>query len=239
MYWQSKFESCAYSDSLLSKIYLHNIKSNYQINILEIKKAIYYAKKYHGSQKRLSGEPFYSHPIAVTELVLPFCFKTDILVTSILHDTIEDTTLTKEMIEYLFSSKVAHYVDSLTRVQIDRKISIEEMIDYLWQQRINDDLLLIKYFDRLHNLQTINFKPNVKIIKTIKETFKKFLSLSLYFKANNPEMSIIHQEMFDICHEQLANRPLDLTNSKIRVFQDHVQLPSLTSQNATPQTKNQ
>jgi len=88
--WSSKFESCCYSERLLTKLSLINETSKYKIDLLEIKKAIYYAKKYHGTQKRQSGELYYSHPIEVAFNVADHCFKTDILVTSILHDTIED-----------------------------------------------------------------------------------------------------------------------------------------------------
>ena len=54
--WESKYQSCTYAESLINKINLLNKKSNNKVDILQIKKAIYYAKKYHGSQKRLSGD---------------------------------------------------------------------------------------------------------------------------------------------------------------------------------------
>ena len=57
--WQSKFEPCYYSARLLNKLFWYNKKLPLaeQVNLLEIKKAIYYAKKYHVGQKRESGEP--------------------------------------------------------------------------------------------------------------------------------------------------------------------------------------
>ncbi len=68
------------------------------------------AKKYHGTQRRQSGELYYSHPIEVAYKVADFRFTTDVLVTSILHDTIEDTELTKEMIATIFNSRIATQV---------------------------------------------------------------------------------------------------------------------------------
>jgi len=62
--WETKFKPCCYSERLLTKLLLLNENVQQKIDILEIKKAIYYAKKYHGIQKRESGEPFYSHPLA-------------------------------------------------------------------------------------------------------------------------------------------------------------------------------
>ena len=96
----------------------------------EVKKGIYYAKKYHGSQMRQSGEPYYSHPIEVaymlaqyTALEIPRLFRTDMIVTALLHDTIGDIQLTKKMIAYIFGSQVASQVEELTRVNPHGKIS--------------------------------------------------------------------------------------------------------------------
>lgn len=61
--WKSQFETCCYSNKLLDKLLLNDKTDT--IDILKVKKAIYYAKEYHGKQKRDSGEPFYSHPIEV------------------------------------------------------------------------------------------------------------------------------------------------------------------------------
>ena len=118
-----------------------------------------------GAQKRQSGEPYYSHPLEVAYMVAEHRFTTDVLVTSILHDTIEDTELTKEMIDYIFGFTIASQVEDLTRIKIDGKISVAEMVKSLWFQN-KKDLLLIKYFDRLHNMRTINAKSPEKIQKT-------------------------------------------------------------------------
>src|SRR5688572_12406173 len=96
--WQEKFESCIYSDSLLLKIASKNHQANQPVDISEIKKAIYYARKYHGTQSRKSGEPYYSHPLNVAFMIIDYLFKTNVVVVSILHDTLEDTTLTYDML---------------------------------------------------------------------------------------------------------------------------------------------
>ena len=185
--WELKFKSCSYSESLLNKIVLQNETSNNKVDILQIKKAIYYAKKYHGSQKRLSGEPYYSHPLAVAELVAPHYFKTDILVTSILHDTIEDTELTKDLIEYIFDANIASKVYDLTRVKIDQKISSAKMIQLLYISK-KYDLLLVKMFDRLHNMRTINYMLSKKIKKIKLETLEFFIIITMYFGLTELEM---------------------------------------------------
>jgi (p)ppGpp synthase/HD superfamily hydrolase len=222
--WESKYESCIYSESLLNKIYLQNEKSNHKVDILEIKKAIYYAKKYHGSQKRLSGEPYYSHPLAVAELVAPHCFKTDILVASILHDTIEDTDLTKDRIEYIFDANIASKVDDLTRVKSDRKISSAEMLELLWLQK-KEELLFVKFFDRLHNIQTIKSKSPLKIKKILDETFKEFIILASYL-----EMVDIEEKLKKLCLQIMFNRNSD-TDSQPSLFNGNFQLPFLVFEN--------
>lgn len=174
--WQFKLELCEYTDKLLTKLIKLNKEVNRPVDLNEIKKAIFYAKKYHGLQKRQSGEPFYSHPLEVAYMVSDHIFRTDIIVTSILHDTIEDTKLTEKMIATIFGKVVASQVEELTRVKKDRIISSAEMLDLLFQQK-KYDMLLIKLFDRLHNIETIGAKSPEKAKKTIEETLKYFLVL--------------------------------------------------------------
>ncbi|WP_367364745.1 HD domain-containing protein [Candidatus Tisiphia endosymbiont of Nedyus quadrimaculatus] len=101
-YWDnSQYASCQYATRLLDKLCKMNEEVNRSIDIDEVRKAIYYAKKYHGSQMRQSGEPYYSHPIEVAYMISDYLYRTDIIVTSILHDTIEDTKLTEKMIAYI------------------------------------------------------------------------------------------------------------------------------------------
>ncbi|WP_425360211.1 MULTISPECIES: HD domain-containing protein [unclassified Candidatus Tisiphia] len=177
--WEVKYENCKYADRLLTKLMQMNQEVNRPIDIKEVKKAIYYAKKYHGSQMRQSGEPYYSHPIEVAYMTSDYLFRTDIIVTSILHDTIEDTELSKSMIASIFGEQVASQVEDLTRVKSYGKISAAETIELLFQQK-KKDILLIKLFDRLHNMQTIGAKSPEKIKKIVEETLREFVVLSIY-----------------------------------------------------------
>lgn len=223
--WEKKFESCIYSDNLLNKLLKLNLQAENKINITEVKKAIYYAKKYHGEQKRQSGIPYYSHPLEVASMVANHCFKTDILVTSILHDTLEDTALTEVMIKDIFNPTIAWQVENLTRIKLDhnklkQKISAAEILDLLWLQN-KEDLLLIKLFDRIHNIQTINIKSPEKILATVQETLKKFISLSIYFQAKNPSLFKINKTILNLCYQQLPNS----YNDSIIFYLDNFQLP--------------
>ncbi|WP_425363428.1 HD domain-containing protein [Candidatus Tisiphia endosymbiont of Hybos culiciformis] len=203
--WQAKFECCEYSAKLLNKLILLNKKAVHPVDINEITKAIYYAKKYHGSQMRQSGEPYYSHPIEVAYMVSQYTaqevqqlFKTDMIVTSLLHDTIEDTTLTEEMIARIFGSNVASQVESLTRVKPYGKISSKETLDLLSQQK-RFDVVLIKLFDRIHNLQTLGAKSPEKALKIVKETIGYFITLCVRL-----EIPIAEQQLISLCYKNLS-----------------------------------
>ncbi|EER22268.1 HD domain-containing protein [Rickettsia endosymbiont of Ixodes scapularis] len=212
-----KFKSCDYSNKLLDKIVLLNETAQVKVDINEIKKAICYAKEYHANQKRQSGEPYYSHPLEVAYMVADYLFRTDILVSSILHDTIEDTELTKEMVAQVFGDLVARQVEDLTRIKGDRKISSAEMIETLYQEK-KHDILLIKLFDRLHNMQTITAKSPEKIKKIVLETASYFIILAPYFG-----ISEIEQQFYQLCwgathQEQLLHNTLLTNNLKGSFF---------------------
>jgi (p)ppGpp synthase/HD superfamily hydrolase len=123
---------------------------------------------------RQSGEPYYSHPLEVAYMLAEYTaqnnekyFRDDLLITAILHDTLEDTTLTFEAIKEAFGETVARQVLDLTRIKENGlKTTAADTIKALWQQK-KYEVLLVKYFDRLHNLQTINAKSEEKIKKII------------------------------------------------------------------------
>ncbi|WP_342278521.1 HD domain-containing protein [Candidatus Tisiphia endosymbiont of Myopa tessellatipennis] len=233
-YWyNSRYQSCAYAERLLNELISLNEKVKQPINMYEVKKGIYYAKKYHGSQ--MSGEPYYSHPIEVaymvaqyTALELPQYFRTDMIVTALLHDTIEDTTLTEKMIAYIFGRQVASQVQDLTRIKIDRKISAVETVNLLFSQ-YKKDVLHIKLFDRLHNLRTISAKSLEKIKKIVEETLPHFIPLSIYLGVNK-----ITEELERLCLTALISNNL----LNLDLFEDNSLLLSLGFQNDLTQMQN-
>ena len=200
--------NCVYSRKLLRKLELVNASlleiEDELINIEEVKKGICYAKYYHADQMRESGEPYYSHPIEVAYMVADYLPRTDIIIASILHDTLEDTKLTKEEIMKVFGVKIAEQVYNLTRIKEDGvKISSARMVEELWLHQ-KYDLLIVKLLDRLHNMQTINSKIDSKIQKNIDESLKSFLTF-----AELLEMSKISDNIASLCYE--ANQKLHPT----------------------------
>nr|WP_253308343.1 HD domain-containing protein [Rickettsia endosymbiont of Ceutorhynchus assimilis] len=186
--WEEKFDMCGYAARLLDKITSLNKLVQYPIDIREVKKGIYYARKYHGAQMRQSGDPYYSHPIEVAYMVAEYTaymeqnfFTADIIITSLLHDTIEDTELNEEMITKIFGREIAIQVEGLTRIKPHGKITSAEMLKLLYHN-LEKKLLIIKLFDRFHNIQTLKVKSHEKAKKIIDETLEDFLILAEYLK---------------------------------------------------------
>ncbi|SPR04340.1 (p)pGpp hydrolase [Orientia tsutsugamushi str. Gilliam] len=176
-----------YSESLLNKLFETNVRFDTKIDLDKVEKAIFYAQKYHGQQKRDTGEPYYMHPLEVARMVGYYSFETDTIITAILHDILEDTTLTKEKIVKVFGKKIAEQVSDLTRIKDNKKISSREMIQTFYRQN-KTELLLIKLFDRFHNIQTVSIKPYEKRQEIILETQQEFIPLAEYLKL--PEIAI-------------------------------------------------
>ncbi len=212
---------------LLDKVKIYN---NY-IDESVVKKAYNFAFNVHRNQKRLSGDPYITHPIAVAAILCDLKVDTATITTALLHDTIEDTVLTKEMIDCIFGSVIAEQVEALTRIKINEKISAGELVDLLFKQE-REDLLLIKYFDRLHNMQTISAKSYEKISKTVEETFKKFISLSIYLEASLPKLLKTNEDLLNLCCQQLLiKQPYLSPYCVMKISEDTFQLPFLTVQN--------
>lgn len=158
-----------YPSSMNQKKVIDNIIKDYksygvQFDENIVRKAIEYAIKYHGTQKRASGEEYFYHPIEVAKIIIEMKLDTDSIVTAILHDTIEDTDLTYEDIQKEFGSAVAKLVDGVTKLT---KIKFREQNVRQAENfrklllAMSDDIrvLLVKLADRLHNMRTIQHIP--------------------------------------------------------------------------------
>lgn len=126
-----------------------------------INRAYVYAMKMHGSQKRASGDPYFSHPIEVAGILTNYRLDTASIVTALLHDTVEDTGATSEEISELFGEEVGRLVDGvtkLTRIQLQNVEAkqAENFRKLLLAMSEDIRVLLVKLADRLHNMRTLN-----------------------------------------------------------------------------------
>jgi GTP diphosphokinase / guanosine-3',5'-bis(diphosphate) 3'-diphosphatase len=129
-----------------------------------INRAYVFSMKAHGSQKRASGDPYFSHPIEVAGILTDLKLDDETIVTGILHDTIEDTVATPAEIERLFGVNVARLVDGVTKLskieaQSENERAAENLRKFLLA--LSDDIrvLLVKLADRLHNMRTLHHIP--------------------------------------------------------------------------------
>lgn len=152
--------------------------------LLELEYAIDFATEAHKGQKRKSGEPYITHPLAVADTLIEWGMDIDTVIAGILHDTVEDTEASLEQIESLFGHDVAFLVDGVTKVS-QARAGMRDLESYLPQTKDNLSKLLIavgqdvrviiiKLADRLHNLQTLQHMPRDKQKKIARESLEVF-----------------------------------------------------------------
>ncbi|WP_106640571.1 RelA/SpoT family protein [Allosphingosinicella vermicomposti] len=149
-----------------------------------INRAYVFSMKAHGSQKRASGDPYFSHPIEVAGILTDLHLDDETIVTAILHDTIEDTVATPEEIEKLFGKNVARLVDGVTKLskieaQSESERAAENLRKFLLAMSGDIRVLLVKLADRLHNMRTLHFIGNEEKRRRIaKETMDIYAPLA-------------------------------------------------------------
>jgi GTP pyrophosphokinase len=127
-----------------------------------LNRAYVFSMKAHGSQSRASGDPYFSHPLGVAEILTRMKLDGASIVTALLHDTVEDTDATLEQIEQLFGKEIARLVDGVTKLsrlelQSDNTKHAENFRKLVLAMSDDIRVLLVKLADRLHNMQTLHF----------------------------------------------------------------------------------
>lgn len=130
-----------------------------------LNRAYVYTVQKHGTQKRASGDPYFSHPVEVAGLMTDLKLDQETIVTALLHDTVEDTLATIDDIEQLFGREVARLVDGVTKLsKIEQMPEDERAAENLrkFLLAMSEDLrvLLVKLADRLHNMRTLHYISN-------------------------------------------------------------------------------
>ena len=130
-----------------------------------LNRAYVFSMQAHGSQKRASGDPYFSHPIEVAGILTDLRLDDETIATAILHDTVEDTVATPQEIEKLFGANVARLVDGVTKLskieaQSDNERAAENLRKFLLAMSDDIRVLLVKLADRLHNMRTLHHIGN-------------------------------------------------------------------------------
>ena len=149
-----------------------------------LNRAYVYTVQKHGSQKRASGDPYFSHPVEVAGLMTDLKLDQETIMTALLHDTVEDTLATIEDIEHNFGPDVARLVDGVTKLsKIEQMPEDERAAENLrkFLLAMSEDLrvLLVKLADRLHNMRTLHFiKRPEKRARIARETMDIYAPLA-------------------------------------------------------------
>ena len=149
-----------------------------------LNRAYVYTVQKHGTQKRASGDPYFSHPVEVAGLMTELKLDQATIVTALLHDTVEDTLATPEEIEKLFGAEIARLVDGVTKLSkieamTEKERAAENLRKFLLAMSEDLRVLLVKLADRLHNMRTLHFiKSEDKRRRIARETMDIYAPLA-------------------------------------------------------------
>ncbi len=186
------------SSELIAKIRAYHSNLNETL----IQKAYILSKTAHGNQKRHSGDPYFSHPLAVAEILVDLKLDQNSIITALLHDVVEDTEVTLEEIEQGFGHEIAKLVDGITKLGRIESIPANEKVAENFRKltlAMSDDVrvLLVKLADRLHNMRTLFYVPSKE-----KKLQKARESLDIYAPlAGRIGLNKIKDEMQELAFE--------------------------------------
>ena len=169
-----------------------------------LNRAYVYTVQKHGTQKRASGDPYFSHPVEVAGLMTELKLDSDTIITALLHDTVEDTLATIDEVERLFGPDVARLVDGVTKLSkieamSEKERAAENLRKFLLAMSEDLRVLLVKLADRLHNMRTLHYiKSAEKRCRIARETMEIYAPL-----AERVGMYEYMREMHLLAFEQL------------------------------------
>jgi GTP pyrophosphokinase len=164
-------------DLLIKTVRLHHPKSDTAL----IERAYATAERAHSGQKRKSGEPFITHPVAVAQILADLGIGTKTLAAALLHDTVEDTDYTLDMLRHDFGDEVAMLVDGVTKLdklKYGDSAQAETVRKMVVAMSKDIRVLVIKLADRLHNARTWGFVDESSATRKATETLEIYAPLA-------------------------------------------------------------
>ena len=180
-----------------------------------IEKAYHFAEKAHENQKRESGEPYFTHCRHVASILMDFNLDSDTICAGLLHDTVEDTSVTLEDLKREFNKEIAHMVQGVTKISDLKFSSTDEETVENWRKMliaVAEDVrvILIKLADRTHNMRTMDVMPPDR------QKFKAYETISLYAPlAQRLGMFTIKTDLEDLSFKYL--HPQEYNSIKAQV----------------------
>ncbi|MFN2107664.1 MAG: RelA/SpoT family protein [Candidatus Promineifilaceae bacterium] len=198
--------------------------------IQRVEEACDYANQKHGDQVRKSGEPFFTHPLTVAFYLAQFRLDANAIVAALLHDVAEDVSVPISEIDALFGSEVAYLVDGVTKlkdvsegVAKGRHLTKQEIQDLSTQKLFREmssdvRVVIIKLFDRLHNMRTIKHMSLEGQERKARETLYVFAPL-----ANRLGIWSLKSELESLSLEVLDNRAYQIISQGLEELHDDQQ----------------
>ncbi|MBN1901877.1 bifunctional (p)ppGpp synthetase/guanosine-3',5'-bis(diphosphate) 3'-pyrophosphohydrolase [Candidatus Sumerlaeota bacterium] len=168
-----------------------------------IEKAYNFAEEAHRGQKRASGDPYFSHCVAVTRLLLEMEMDTATVCAGLLHDILEDTAVTFNLLQGEFPEPIPHLVEGVTKISTIRfRSNMEKQAENLRRMILamakDIRVIIIKFCDRLHNMRTLQYLPDQKQLIIARDTLDIYAPL-----ANRLGMMQIRSELEDLAMKYL------------------------------------
>lgn len=188
------------SSELINLVTKYDPKANIDL----LKKAYMFSMEAHGTQKRASGSPYFYHPAEVARLLAELRLDVASIATGLLHDVLEDTSVSFEELEEIFGSEIAFLVDGVTKLSklnysSSKAHQAENFRKFLLATSQDIRVLIVKLVDRLHNMRTLNYITSIEKRKKIAlETLEIYAPL-----AERIGMNVIKDEIEDIAFYNL------------------------------------
>lgn len=185
------------------------------VNEALLNKAYVYAMQKHGHQKRASGDPYFSHPLEVAAILTDMHLDESTIVVALLHDTIEDTSATRQEIDELFGADIGALVEGLTKLKkldlVSTKAAQAENLRKLLLA-IADDVrvLLVKLADRLHNMRTLDHMREEKRLRIAEETMEIYAPL-----AGRMGMQDMREELEDLAFRYINPEAFEAVTQRL------------------------
>lgn len=166
-------------DDLVQKL----IHYNPQADLALLRRAFSYAGEAHKGQKRISGEEYINHPLSVSMILAELEMDLETLIAGLLHDVVEDTSVTLEQVRSEFGEEVALLVDGVTKLgRLEFKSKEEQQAENLRKMFLamarDIRVILIKLADRLHNMRTLKYQNESKQKEIARETLEIYAPLA-------------------------------------------------------------
>ncbi|MDD3996987.1 MAG: RelA/SpoT family protein, partial [Sphaerochaetaceae bacterium] len=188
-----------------------------------IREASLFAVEFHGSQKRQSGEPYIVHPYAVAEILMSLKMDVDTVVAGLLHDTLEDTAATYEMLVERFGQTVADLVEGETKISTlkakNKTQQESETIRKMFFAMAKDvRVIIIKLADKLHNMRTLHHLSPMRAREIANECLDIYAPLAdrlgmswLKGELEDQSLKILKPETFQYIEEYLLSKKSERT----------------------------